>query len=135
MKYPVTGSGMVQELNRRKINPDKAVVVKQGVLRMWLYCNSYVVELYCGSKDGNLKTGMVMISDGAFINTYSPQEIADHLTGGKEADIALIDGSVDLSFAASAMGRVKSAKKAKSSAENGKKGGRPKKENKEKVGE
>ena len=135
MTHTVSGSGIVQELNRRKISPDKTVAVKQGTLRMWLYCNAYVVELYCGSKDGNLKPGMVMISDGAFRNTYSPQGIADHLTSGKEADIALIEGSVDISFAAAALGRVKSAKKAISSAENGRKGGRPKKEKIEKVGE
>ena len=39
------------------------------------------------------------------------------------------------SAAAAAMGRVKSAKKAESSAKNGLKGGRPKKEKTEKVGE
>ena len=93
MKHTVSGSGIAQEFNRRGISPDKVIVVEQGTLRMWSYCNSYIVELYCGSNDGVLKHGMAAISDGAFINTYSPQEIADHLTSGKGADIALLEGS------------------------------------------
>ena len=42
---------------------------------------------------------------------------------------------ISASTAAATLGRVKSVKKSKSSAENGRKGGRPKKENIEKVGE
>ena len=42
---------------------------------------------------------------------------------------------ISASTADATMGRVKSAKKAKSSAENGRKGGRPKKEIKENIGE
>lgn len=96
MKHAVSGSGLVQEFKRRKIEPDQVAQVTQGTLRLWQYCGSRIVELCIGNIDGELKPGMALIWDGAFENTYTPQEIADYLTKGKEADIALIGGNVNL---------------------------------------
>jgi hypothetical protein len=80
MKNPVTASGIVQDYNRRKIAPDKTATVTQGYLRMWLWCNSWVVELYLNNADGILRPGTVAITNhSAYINTYAPQEIADNV--------------------------------------------------------
>lgn len=124
-KQQITGSGLVEDFNRKKINPDKEVVVNQGYLRMWHYCDAYVAELYCGSKDGKLIPGMVSIRDGAYLNTYTPQEIADDLVGDKTSDLSLLSNLPPISLAAAALGSIRSEKKSASSRENGKKGGRP----------
>jgi len=74
----VTASGIVQDYTRRGIAPDRTEPVKQGFLKMWLWCNSYVVELYVDNLDGTLKPDTVALTNhSAYINTYSPQEIAD----------------------------------------------------------
>lgn len=77
----VTAGGVVQEFNRRRIAPDEEHAVNQGWLRLWLYNQQYVAELYCDSVDGKTFPGMVSLCAGsAYINTNSPQDIADDLT-------------------------------------------------------
>ena len=74
----VSASGIVQDYNRRKISPDSVTPVTQGTLRLWIWCNSYIAELYIGGPD--LKPGMVQLtSKTAYMNTMSAQEIADHV--------------------------------------------------------
>ena len=79
MKYNISASGVVQDYQRRNINPDKIKKVKQGLLLMWQFGNEYVCELRLGAISTKRTTGEISITGGEYVNTYSPQEIADDI--------------------------------------------------------
>lgn len=79
-KTQISAAGIVQDYNRRGIAPDEQHQVNQGTLRLWLWNNQFIAELYLGSKDGQLVPGTYQIcGQGTYRNTYSPQKIADNL--------------------------------------------------------
>lgn len=79
-KYEVSASAIVQDFNKRGIVPDWQYTVAQGILRVWLFCNSFVVELYINSNNGESIPGTLQItSKYIYVNTLSPQDIADDL--------------------------------------------------------
>ena len=80
-----TASGIARDYNRRGIAPDQVTETTHGSLRLWLWCNAYVAELYVGGAE--LKPGMtILTSQCAYENPLTPQEIADDVVaraGGK----------------------------------------------------
>ena len=76
----ISGSSAVQELQRRKIEPDKVVSVEQGLLLMWLCSNEYVCDLRLDSHSIVKQEGDWSITGGPYENTSSPQAIADELS-------------------------------------------------------
>lgn len=119
MRETVTASGIVRDYLVRDIAPDKTYQVKQGVLSLWIWNNKYIGRLQIGDLE--------MTSRYAYRNTASPQRIADDVYGN-DGDLAV--AQLDASTAAATLGLIKSARKAKSSAENGRLGGRPKSKDK-----
>lgn len=79
-KNQISASAIIQDFNRRNIEPDWKHEVNQGVLRLWRINNSLIAELYIGSKDGNSIPGTISVmSKFEYENTSSPQEIANDL--------------------------------------------------------
>jgi hypothetical protein len=121
MSERVTAAGIVQDYNRRGIKPDSTVEVRQGQLKLWIWCNQYIAELSIND--------LTIRGTGAYRNTLSPQDIADDLMAESQLtkpEIAM------LSMSASTLGKIggaaKTEAKQNASRENGKKGGRPRKE-------
>ncbi len=79
MKNNINGASIVNDFLRRKIEADKIEPVSQGLLLMWLLNNSYVCELRINAENTNRQPAEVSIKDGEYINTYTPQEIADDM--------------------------------------------------------
>jgi hypothetical protein len=128
-KYNITASAIVNDFNRREIKPDWTHAVLQGTLRLYRLNQDYIPELYLGAD--KLKPGTVIITgQSSYCNTAPPQDIADDLMA--ESKLTKPEIAI-LSMSASALGKIGGAAKteAKQSAskENGKKGGRPKKQN------
>lgn len=80
-KYELSAATVVQDFNRRGIAPDWEHDVKQGILRLWRINNSLIAELYIKSDSGKSIPGTISIRGSSrYVNTTSPQEIADDLT-------------------------------------------------------
>ena len=126
--FDITASEIVIDFGRRQIQPDETHAVSQGTLRLYRLNHSYIGELYLGTDV--LKPGTTIItSKYSYANTNSPQSIANDMMQDNQLtkpDIATI------SLMASTMGKMggsaKTEAKAAAARENGKKGGRPKKE-------
>lgn len=121
IKYEVSAASILQDFSRRKITNDFEHKVSQGILKLWRLNNNLLAELYMGG-------GLQVRGKCVYINTTSPQDIADDV---------LIDSKLtktDMTMlGASEMGKIggaaKTEAKAAASRENGKKGGRPRREN------
>jgi hypothetical protein len=85
MKINISGTSVVRDYLRRDIAPDRVETVEQGLLLMWLFCNSYVCEMRSGAKSLEREPGELAIAGGPYINTYSPQEIANDLVARVES--------------------------------------------------
>lgn len=70
---------VVSEFHRRGLAIDRIEKVSQGLLLMWLFCNEYVCELRFGADTIESKPGEWKVSGGGYINTYTPQEIANDI--------------------------------------------------------
>jgi len=121
MSERVTAAGIVQDYNRRGIKPDSIIEVNQGQLKLWIWCNRYIAE-------SNINDLTIRGAE-SYRNTLNPQDIANDLLQENQLskpEIAM------LSMSASALGKIggaaKTEAKQNASRENGKKGGRPKKE-------
>lgn len=76
----ISAATIVQDFNRRKIDPDWTHTVTQGHLRLWQVNNDLIAELYIGSVNGKSAPGTVMVrGTDLYSNTNSPQDIADDL--------------------------------------------------------
>lgn len=113
---------VVRAFRARGIAPDQNHKVLQGQLNLWLFANTFVGELIIG-KSAMTPGAILMTHDGAYINTITPQEIADDIYAWNQGD----DTVAQLSSHAAALGSIKSDAKAAASRENGKRGGRPRK--------
>ena len=130
IKNTVSAGQIVKDFNRRDIKPDWTHKVSQGYLNLWRLNNNFIAELLIDSDNGISVPGTIIITGNAcYINTVSHQAIADDLMaenklGKKELDI--------ISMTPSQMGKLggaaKSDAKINAAKENGKKGGRPKKQ-------
>jgi hypothetical protein len=130
IKNNVSAGQVVKDFNRREILPDETHQVSQGFLNLWRLNNNLIAELLINSDNGVSVPGTIIITGNAsYINTVSPQYISDDLInenklGKKELDI--------ISMTPSQMGKLggaaKSEAKTNAAKENGKKGGRPKKQ-------
>ena len=126
-KNTISAAAVINDFNRRKIQPDWIHEVKQGHLRVWLFCNSFIAELYVGSNEGQSIPGTLQIlGRQSYANTHSPQDIADDLM--VESQLTKYDL---YTLTPSQMGKLggskKSEAKSASSRANGKLGGRPRK--------
>lgn len=81
MKNKVSAAAVVNDYNRREIKPDYVRKVAQGTLLKWLLCNDFVCELLvnCDDYNGHKKPGQISVLGGAYMNTYTDQEIADDM--------------------------------------------------------
>lgn len=120
-KYNITAAAVASDFSRRGIKPDQECIVTQGILKLWRLNQEYIGELRLND--------LIITSQSSYYNTISPQDIADDMMVESElttSDIAMLTAS-DLGRMG---GSAKTEAKASSSKENGKKGGRPKKESK-----
>jgi len=113
----------VRAFRIRGIAPDETHKVKQGNLNLWLFANTYIGELVIG-ESATTPGAILLTSGGAYANTTPPQEIADDIYQRSQGD----DTVKQLSDSAAALGSVTSEAKASAARENGKKGGRPRKD-------
>lgn len=74
MKITINAPSVINDFNRRGIKPDKEVMVSQGLLQIWLLNQSYLGQVVSGD--------MRYLGTQAYINTYTPQEIADDICNG-----------------------------------------------------
>lgn len=116
----------------RDIKPDYVDVVRQGYLNIWCVASLWVGELVIGKQDANgkLEPGAILLTNEyAYRNTSAPQDIADDIYSCNQGDetVALLNPNTAASVLGKLGGSVKSDRKAKSSANNGRRGGRPKK--------
>ena len=83
MKNKLSAAQVVNDYNRRGINPDHISKVAQGTLLKWLVCNDFVCELLinCDDYQGQKTPGQISVLGGGYINTYTDQEIADDMEG------------------------------------------------------
>lgn len=116
---------VVRAFRMRGIKPDHTHSVSQGQLNLWLFANTYVGELIVGESD-TTSDAILITSDGAYINTTPPQEIADDIFEWNKAD-EVID-QLAISSYMSQLGKSTSDAKTEASRLNGKKGGRPRKQ-------
>ena len=75
MKTNMTARTLIADFERRGIRPDRTEAVKQGRLSLFLVCNEFAAMLRLPDGRTTLR------SSSLYINTYSPQEIADDLMG------------------------------------------------------
>ena len=116
----------------RDIKPDYTHVVRQGFLNIWRVASLWVGELVIGkqSETGKLEPGAIMMTNEyAYRNTSDPQDIADDIYACNQGDqtVALLNPNTAASVLGKLGGSVTSKAKARSSANNGKLGGRPSK--------
>ena len=120
-KHAILATQIVQDFKRRGIAPDWEHKVNQGIIKLWRLNQQLIPELSIG------KT--IITGKNAYTNTVTPQDIANDLIAENKLGSNEL-GEIEL-MSASQMGKIggssKSAKKSAASAENGKKGGRPKK--------
>ena len=120
-KHVILATQIIQDFKRRKIDPDFEYKVEQGIIKLWRLNQNLIPELSIG------KT--IITGKNAYTNTVTPQDIANDLIAENKLGSNEL-GEIEL-MSASQMGKIggssKSAKKSAASAENGKKGGRPKK--------
>ena len=115
----------------RDIKPDYIHVVRQGYLNIYRVASLWVGELVIGNQDANgkLEPGAILLTNEfAYRNTSAPQDIADDIYACNQGDetVALLNPNTAASVLGKLGGSVKSDRKAKSSARNGRLGGRPK---------
>lgn len=113
----VTASGIIRDYWLHDISPDEEYQVKQGILQIWHWNNQFAVRLMMGDIE--------MTSPFVYLNTLSPQVIADLVYENNGGDIVV--AQLNPTLAASILGRMTSKLKATASRNNGKKGGRPRK--------
>lgn len=116
----------------RDIKPDYIHVVRQGYLNIYRVASLWVGELVIGKQDANgkLEPGAILLTNEyAYRNTSAPQDITDDIYACNQGDetVALLNPNTAASVLGKLGGSVKSDRKAKSSANNGRLGGRPKK--------
>lgn len=80
MRCTITARTLIGDYERRKIAPDESHEVKQGTLKLWLTCNLFAALLYLPDQRTSIR------SEFLYINTYSPQEIADDVMDALEND-------------------------------------------------
>jgi len=78
VKQP-NGAAIIQDFLRRDISPDKEATTAHGLLQLWRFNLDYVARLLCGTD--TYGPGTVTICGGPYINTYTPDEIADSMMG------------------------------------------------------
>ena len=69
-KVNITASSIVQDYKSRKIEPDITAKVSKGNLRIWHFCNSFIVEFETPDK---------WRISGAFENTTDYETIQEYL--------------------------------------------------------
>lgn len=111
----------VRAFRSRGIAPDERRKVAQGILNLWIFSSVYIGELVIG--DENVPGAIMMTSDGGYINTTPPQEIADDIYEWNQGDETV----KLLSLSGASLGSIKSPAKAAAARVNGRKGGRPRK--------
>jgi hypothetical protein len=115
----------------RDIKPDYIHVVRQGYLNIYRVASLWVGELVVGKQDadGKLESGAILLTNEyAYRNTSKPQDIADDIYDCNHGDetVALLNPNTAASVLGKLGGSVTSKAKKKSSANNGRLGGRPK---------
>lgn len=75
----IGAAAVVADFVRRGITPDRVEAVEQGLLLMWQIRQSYICDLRYGAESVEPVPGEWSYQGGAYINTYSPQEMADDM--------------------------------------------------------